>query len=110
VEFADEIYDAIKRMVTGTGLEDIGNNYLLATSMRREDYGTMEQFVNAFRQAVKQANRSPGTQIPPLAAALNAADDVGQAIAVEVTHLDVDPIDRRAPGGPQRRGKVRSRG
>lgn len=51
-----------RRMVTGSGLEDIRNNYLLATSnsMRREDYGTMEQFINVFRQAVKQANCSPG--------------------------------------------------
>ncbi|KAL1979854.1 hypothetical protein VTN96DRAFT_5062 [Rasamsonia emersonii] len=56
-DYADETYDAIKRMVTGCGLEDVGNSYLLATSMKREDYGTMEQYINAFRQAVKKANR-----------------------------------------------------
>ncbi|KKA16462.1 hypothetical protein T310_9938 [Rasamsonia emersonii CBS 393.64] len=69
-DYADETYDAIKRMVTGCGLEDVGNSYLLATSMKREDYGTMEQYINAFRQAVKKANRVDGTYIQPLAVTL----------------------------------------
>src|SRR6202161_2620864 len=90
VEFADDIYSSIKRMVTGTGLEDIGNNYLLATSMRREDYGTMEQFVNAFRQTVKQANRSPGTQIPPLAAALLLLRAIQNELPIWVTAIKLD--------------------
>jgi hypothetical protein len=69
-KYADEIYDSIKRIASGRGIEDIANPYFHATSMRREDYGTMKQFVNAFRLTVKQANRLPGIQIPPLAAAL----------------------------------------
>ena len=63
-DYADETYDAIKRMVIGSGIEDVGNAYLLATSMQQEDYGSMEHFINAFRQAIKQANRTEGTQIP----------------------------------------------
>jgi hypothetical protein len=91
VEFADEIYDAMKRMVTGSDLEDIANNYLFETSMR-QDYGTMEQFVNAFRQAVKQANRSSGTLIPPLAVALLLLRGIRrlfflQAMAVGCGHI-----------------------
>jgi hypothetical protein len=49
--YADETYDAIKRLATGGGLEDFANSFLLATSMKREDFGTIEQYVNAFRQA-----------------------------------------------------------
>ena len=90
MEFADDIYSSIKRIVTGTGLEDIGNNYLLATSMRREDYRTMEQFANAFRQAVKQANRSPGTQIPPLAAALLLLRVIQNELPIWVTAIKLD--------------------
>lgn len=68
--YADEIYNAIKRLATGSGLEDFANSYLLATSMKRQDFGTIEQYVNAFRQAVQNANRQEGTSIQLLAASL----------------------------------------
>ena len=58
--------------------------------MRREDYRTMEQFANAFRQAVKQANRSPGTQIPPLAAALLLLRVIQNELPIWVTAIKLD--------------------
>ena len=51
-----------------TVLEDFANSYLLATSMKREDFGTIEQYVSAFRKAVQNANRQEGMSVQPLAA------------------------------------------
>jgi hypothetical protein len=39
---------------------------LLATSMKREGFGTTEQYVNALRQAVQNANRQERMDIQPL--------------------------------------------
>ena len=36
----------------------------------------------------------------------DSAGDVGQAVAVEVPHLDVDPGDSSAPSGPQGSGEA----
>ena len=47
--YADETYNAIKRLATGSGLEDFASSYLLATSMKTQDFRTIEQYVNAFR-------------------------------------------------------------
>ena len=57
IDYADEVYTAIKRIVIGHGHEQAGYSYLAAISMKREDYGTTEQFVTAFRQYVQIANR-----------------------------------------------------
>jgi Reverse transcriptase (RNA-dependent DNA polymerase) len=97
-DYADETYDAIKRMVIGSGIEDIGNAYLLATSIQREDYGSMEHFVHAFRQAVKQANRTEGTQIPPLAAALLLLRAIQKELPMWVTTVKHDIGKRQNPG------------
>ena len=97
-DLADETYDAIKRMVIGSGIEDVGNAYLLATSMQREDYGSMEHFINAFRQAIKQANRTEGTQIPPLAAALLLLRGIQKELPMWVTTIKHDIGKRKNPG------------
>jgi hypothetical protein len=57
------------RIVIGHGHEQAGYSYLAAVSMKREDYGTTEQFVTAFRQHVQIANRQ-NTPISPYSAAL----------------------------------------
>jgi hypothetical protein len=69
IDYADEVYTAIKRIVIGHGHEQAGYSYLAAVSMKREDYGTTEQFVTAFRQHVQIANRQ-NTPISPYSAAL----------------------------------------
>jgi hypothetical protein len=97
-DYADETYDAIKRMVIASGIENVGNAYLLATSMQREDYGLMEHFVNAFRQAVKQTNRTEGTQIPPLAAALLLLRAIQKELPMWVTTIKHDIGKRQNPG------------
>jgi len=69
INYADEVYTAIKRIVIGHGHEQAGYSYLTAVSMKREDYGTTEQFVTAFRQHVQVVNRQ-NTPISPYSAAL----------------------------------------
>jgi hypothetical protein len=69
IDYADDVYAAIKRSVIGHGHEQAGFSYLAAVSMKRQDYGTTEQFVTAFRRHVQIANRQ-NTPISPYSAAL----------------------------------------
>ena len=69
IDYADDVYTAIKRIVIGHGHEQAGHSYLTAISMKRENYGTTEQFVTAFRRHVQIANRQ-NTPISPYSAAL----------------------------------------
>ena len=71
--YADDAYTAIERIVLGAGLEGIGHTYLLATSMTREEFGSMEYYIDAFRETVKTANQNYGTLIPPCSRILVAA-------------------------------------
>lgn len=96
--YADETYDAIKRLATGSGLEDFANSYLLATSMKREDFGTIEQYVNAFRQAVQNANRQEGMSIQPLAASLLLLRGLQDDLPIWVTTIKHDISKTKNPG------------
>src|ERR1700735_2453348 len=96
--YADETYNAIKRLATGSGLEDFANSYLLATSMKREDFGTIEQYANAFRQAVQNANRQEGMSIQPLAASLLLLRGLQDDLPIWVTTIKHDISKAKNPG------------
>lgn len=95
--YADEAYTAIKRIVIGAGLEGIGHTYLLATSMKREEFGSMEQYIDAFRKAVKTANQNSGTVIPPLAAAYLLLRGIENELPMWVTTMKHDMESKPDP-------------
>jgi hypothetical protein len=65
--------------------------------MKREDYGTMDQYINAFRQAVRQANRTKGTQIQPFAATLLMSRGVQNEIPMWATTIKYELSKRQNP-------------
>jgi len=71
---------------------------LLATSMKREDFGTIEQYVNAFRQAVQNANRQEGMSIQPLAASLLLLRGLQDDLPIWVTTIKHDISKTKNPG------------
>jgi hypothetical protein len=64
--FADEAYDSIQTTVMGSGYNMAHNTIMRAMTMQRSHYGSIEQYVIAFRDSISDANRvsSPPTFSP----------------------------------------------
>ncbi|KAL2004670.1 hypothetical protein VTN00DRAFT_3198 [Thermoascus crustaceus] len=69
IAYADETYEVIRRIIVGHAHTKAKSTWKSAIFMKREDYGSVEQYVTAFRQHVKAANLLK-TPISPFCASL----------------------------------------
>jgi GAG-pre-integrase domain len=78
-QYADECFQAIKTIVVGQGHTELRSVWKRAVRMQRSQYGTIEQYVTAFRDAVQRANNLD-LQITPWCAATLLLEELSKEL------------------------------